>query len=30
MRLLIVHPQFLEFGGAEKSILGLYEELKIF
>jgi len=28
MRVLIVHPQFLEFGGAEKSILGLYEEIK--
>jgi len=28
MRILIVHPQFLEIGGAEKSMLGLYEELK--
>jgi len=28
MKILIVHPQFLEFGGAEKSMLGLYEELK--
>jgi len=28
MRVLIVHPQFLEIGGAEKSILGLYKEFK--